>query len=148
LLLTCAPSICIISAFRIASIAHLDFADFTFSLVDDGIFSALEPCLGIVNACLPVMQPVFAKFSRGKAFTWTRGPTKVGASNKETWDGTSVARQPLTTADSDTRNFHRLYDHLIPMGENIGKSEGADKDLEPGLIKVTTDWKVHSVPHR
>lgn len=43
--------ICIISAFRIKSIQVLDFACFTYSVVDVGIWSILEPCLGIINAC-------------------------------------------------------------------------------------------------
>jgi hypothetical protein len=49
---------------RIYAIATMDFNDFSYTVVSDGIFSALEPCLGVVNTCLPVLQPVALKISQ------------------------------------------------------------------------------------
>jgi hypothetical protein len=54
------------SAARIKSVLDLDPLDFTYTVVQDTIFGGLEVELGIINACLPVLRPLF-----GKAFTAT-----------------------------------------------------------------------------
>lgn len=52
---------CIISALRISSLQMLDFADWPYAAFGFVICSILEPCLGIINACLLTMQPVISK---------------------------------------------------------------------------------------
>ena len=36
------------------------------------MWSALEPCLGIISGCLPVLQPALAKLLGENPFEWTR----------------------------------------------------------------------------
>lgn len=48
---------------------HLDLTDASFTVTGDGIWSTLEPCLGIVNACLPLFQPLGQKVSG--VFAWS-----------------------------------------------------------------------------
>ncbi|KAI1291385.1 hypothetical protein F5Y03DRAFT_400748 [Xylaria venustula] len=49
--------ICILSLFRIISIQKWDFNDITFGAAQISIFTAVEPALGVVNACLPTIKP-------------------------------------------------------------------------------------------
>ncbi|ROW14766.1 hypothetical protein VPNG_03832 [Cytospora leucostoma] len=53
--------ICGLTAARINSIVSLDAMDFTYTVVPDLIFGALEIELGIVVACLPILRPVGRK---------------------------------------------------------------------------------------
>lgn len=144
--------ICIISAFRIKSIADLDFADFTYSLINDGIWSALEPFLGIVNACLPILQPVIAWLGETSLFSRTRGSLK-GSNSKASSDQNST--KPLQSDESDTKNFHRLYNHVYPLEDNpvvnnqnqsscFGSQRSPNETNSLKQITVTTNWNVHT----
>lgn len=144
--------ICIISAFRIKSIADLDFMDFTYSLINDGIWSALEPLLGIVNACLPILQPVIAKVGETSLFSRSRGSSKAGNS-KGSSDQSST--KPLHPDESDTKNFHRLYNHVYPLEDNpvvsnqnesscFGTAQTPNETNSLKQITVTTNWNVHT----
>lgn len=57
-------SICIITTLRVRYIVDLDYSNTTKSFASVGLLAILEPLLGIVNACLPVMRPVLQKFSK------------------------------------------------------------------------------------
>ena len=143
--------ICIISAFRIKSIADLDFTDFTYSLINDGIWSALEPLLGIVNACLPILQPVIAKVGETSLFSRSRGSSKA-SNSKGSSDQSST--KPLHPDESDTKNFHRLYNHY-PLEDNpvvsnqnqsscFGTAQTPNETNDLKQINVPTNWNVHT----
>lgn len=54
-------------------------------MVTTNILSCLEPCLGIINACLPVLQPALAKTFGSSAFEWTRrSPMSVSSAKTTT----------------------------------------------------------------
>ncbi|MCJ1263085.1 hypothetical protein MMC22_002955 [Lobaria immixta] len=151
-LTTLSERICIISAFRIKSIADLDFKDFTYSLINDGIWSALEPFLGIVNACLPILQPVIAKVGKTSLFSRTRGSSKA-SNSKASSDQNST--KPFHSDESDTKNFHRLYNHVYPLEDNpvasnqnesscFGSPPTPNETNSLKQITVTKNWNVHS----
>ncbi|MCJ1381296.1 hypothetical protein MMC17_004406 [Xylographa soralifera] len=51
--------VCIISILRIVSIFSISFVDLTYTKVPTDIYSILEPSLGIICACLPILRPFF-----------------------------------------------------------------------------------------
>lgn len=51
-------------------------------MVSANIWSILEPCLGIVNACLPVLQPALAKTFGISALDWSHRSTLTASSVK------------------------------------------------------------------
>ncbi|KAI1823142.1 hypothetical protein F4861DRAFT_343501 [Xylaria intraflava] len=53
--------ICVISLFRVISLVTLQVIDATYSTVTVTILSMLEPTLGVLNACLPVIRPAVGK---------------------------------------------------------------------------------------
>ena len=55
------PSACIISALRIATVNSLRKGDIDYLTGFDALWASLEPDLGIILACVPVMQPVQSK---------------------------------------------------------------------------------------
>ncbi len=57
-------SVCVISALRIAALQTVDFMDWHYSSFSFVIWSILEPCLVIVNACSVMMQPLVSKMTQ------------------------------------------------------------------------------------
>jgi hypothetical protein len=45
----------------------MDLHDFHYTYADLGMWSIVEPQLGIVNACMPVMQPFLRRIAKSKA---------------------------------------------------------------------------------
>ena len=68
-----AHSITAISTIRVISLAVWDFSDFSYGLGRVAIWSVLEPTLGIINCCLPILQPALAKFTRSSIWTSRAG---------------------------------------------------------------------------
>ncbi|KAF2194318.1 hypothetical protein K469DRAFT_437352, partial [Zopfia rhizophila CBS 207.26] len=50
--------ICVVSLLRVVYIIRMDLHDFSYTYADLGMWSIVEPLLGVVNACLPVMRPL------------------------------------------------------------------------------------------
>ena len=152
--------ICVVTILRIVSVHNLSLTDLSYSAVDDGIWSDLEPCLGIVNACIPVLKPAFAELSNSKAFAWTHRTSKSSNTSPSDWP-----KKPVSPAkqgyDADRRMFEMLEDDGFPLTEGvsrmnvgsetcIGKAEKRDlEDVEvginPGDIRVTRGWEINSV---
>lgn len=149
----CFHSICIISILRIVSIQNLNEADFTYSVSLIGIWSFLEPSLGIVSACLPVMQPVLSKISTASVISWTKNLGSKNATSKaQFWgNGGSGSTERI---DSRPKKFQRLEDASINLtnldhGTYTNKVGAADnrasKDsLDKINIQVRHEWDVHS----
>lgn len=100
-------SICIVTALRIYSIARLDFTDVSYNMVSANIWSSLEPCLGIVNACLPVLQPALAKTFGFDALEWTQRPKLTTSSAKAPASPWSFWSSMVNTAGEKTLQWTR-----------------------------------------
>lgn len=53
--------VCVVSIVRILYLSRVRYTDSTWTDVDTFIWSTVEPCIGIVSACLPVMRPILQK---------------------------------------------------------------------------------------
>ncbi|MCJ1333056.1 hypothetical protein MMC10_009750 [Thelotrema lepadinum] len=56
--------ICIITILRAIASANFNESDITYEVAVLGIYAVLEPSLGIINACMPVMQPALRQLLR------------------------------------------------------------------------------------
>ncbi|KUI72102.1 hypothetical protein VM1G_08049 [Cytospora mali] len=101
--------ICGLTAARIKSVVELDSLDFTYTVVPDLIFGALEVELGIVNACLPIMRPVGRKVF-GSSSVFHQGWSKERKISK----GSNDLRG---SALIDTRKFNRMSNNSRPQDE-------------------------------
>ena len=108
--------ICIISLQRVLWFKNWDLLDLSYTSVGGDYWSILEPSLGIVNACLPTMQPVLRKLFKNKYTSWNRSAISTA-------DQRNLARNDRTVAsihasvDADRRHFHRLRDSQYPVVE-------------------------------
>lgn len=154
--------ICVLSAVRIHAIATLDYEDFSYSVVPDGIYSVLEPCLGVINACLPVLQPIVNKLTNNTLFS--TGKRSMGASSSRV-----QSAKDLTTRSGRHRAklFRRLdevdsigndEENLFPLSEIESPKLTSEKNgrtravvtskstpaAPKEQIEITTAWSVNS----
>jgi hypothetical protein len=138
------------SAARIKSVLDLDPLDFTYTVVQDTIFGGLEVELGIINACLPVLRPLF-----GKAFT-----AKSTLSNSWSRKTEPSSQKPISTwshtkAQSRSKKFKRLEDDSFIMSEltstcdaefDMEGQPGQAQNVIPGEVTVTRNVHVYTSP--
>lgn len=135
-------SVCIISAVRLHALLTVDYNDATYSVTTALIWSMLEPSLGIILACVPVLKNlvprVFSGFSGGSA--------------RRDQDATPPRRDALDEHPlSPVGNNDDMYtsDHEAIVGEDgasVASGGGAMQrdgplDKTRGIL-VTQQWEV------
>ena len=55
-----------VSIIRVVIAAQFDMNDFTYDIAKASIVTGLEPCMGLLAACLPMFPPLFKRIRRGK----------------------------------------------------------------------------------
>ena len=135
-------SVVVISILRIVALTSLNLADLQYNSFYTDLWSVLEPCLAVVNASLPVMQPLYAYMAQYHILSSLKstllhvsGRTSTKTKSQPTWK-TSHTR---STRGNDTRNFDRLYDTIYPMTERTQVS--AHHDEEDNLGKDVIDGR-------
>lgn len=110
------------------------------------MFSALEPCLLVTAACIPLLRPLVSRNnSTDKANSYARGNTKdkIGAS--------STPWTELPDDDGSTRKLHVRQSQYggrataAADGSSYNSSNGADNHyatMELKTITVKRDWRV------
>lgn len=103
--------VCVCSIIRLVVLSRLQDVDLTWNYINAAIWTATEPSMGVISACLPSMRPLFNRiFSgtyRGPTFKSTRGKSAQdygsGTSGRHMWSDSKGS-----TVDS--RSFSRLED--------------------------------------
>ena len=149
-------SICLLCGIRLKFVLELDPSDPTWTVVNFGLFGAIEPMLGIISASLPILPPVILKLKDGlvlfkkQPIHTRRGPANH-SKNLQWVDGV------LRTEHPNTSHFNRLDDNLYSLKDNphsrsrFLSSNSYDartertKDPE-NAIRVTTDLLIQSKP--
>lgn len=133
------------------------------------LLAGLETTLSIINACLPVMQPMLNLLST-KLKESLRG-TRDNFSDGRPTKSSRTARRNVRFGGGEEAKFDRLQEHLFPISDNdttllsfstrtenhvagpVGKEDLEMNDLEhlhrepvesQGSIAVTKAWKVSS----
>lgn len=124
----CGIFTCVVGALRLRAIVLVDFDDYTYSIADAMTYSALEPALAIVLACVPTLRPLLpyrnaqssgpVRGSRGTSLKWRLHPSLV------TYGG---SRRPT-----------RLVDHRNGQKQRVRFEQSADTGSEYELTAVTT----------
>ena len=58
-------SVCVISVIRLVILSHLTTGDTTWTYVNASIWSAAEPCMGVIASCIPSLRPLLSLLLRG-----------------------------------------------------------------------------------
>lgn len=140
---------------------RLDLNDLTYNLAKVAVWTGLEPMLGVINACLPVIQPVVKKVIESNLFS----RSSRNRTNSKVWmSGSSKAGKKSNTGDN---SFRRLEENSYPLTEGIGtlteisgpqsQSFSTSDDIEAQnvekpprshstTINVRRDWEVQIEP--
>lgn len=142
----CGLFTCIVGALRLQEIVTIDFNDYTYSIANAMTYSALEPALAIILACVPTLRPLLP--SR------TRNSSKAGSGGSNTlkWRfhpslitfGGSGKPQTKLRNKAETQGAIRLDDHLETGSEceltarlegNTYRAEGIQRSGETKVDK-------------
>ena len=132
----------------------MNSADFTYGWALLFLFTVLESLLGILIACLPVIQPVRMKLIDSAFMSW------IGSKISDTLGSSGSRNKASSGGNSSARNFDRLPEPLY-RGENDFETHNAveshsmgdleDQDLilskvgpQGNTIQVTKGWDIHS----
>lgn len=117
----CGLFTCIVGALRLRAILALDFDDYTYSIADAMTYSALEPALAIVLACIPTLRPLLPSRTAqpnhssgtggtgGTSLKWRLHPSLV------TYGGSRKPEEKMASAFSK-RSKSQLGDHHVETG--------------------------------
>lgn len=132
--------VCIISILRITSLFNITHEDLTYTKVPADIYSNLEPSLGIVCACLPIMRPIFDRccpcLRKGSRLTWTPSNTRPQAVSSS--ERGSKGRVRLGAAETGFAGPDEESGY--PMVA-VGNQDKAPDKIDDGIV-VTTGWDV------
>ena len=102
------PRILVFSAIRIDALAKWDFSDLTWGMWKVAVWSILEPSLGIINCCLPVLGPIAEKVYTSATWTSVTGRNSNTSSGKLPYHG--GFHRKAGGHHTDTRPFELLAD--------------------------------------
>lgn len=154
--------ICIISILRIKYLKDLNPHNITYSVAPEGLFTLLEPTLGIISACLSVIRPVISKLSKKPTIPtsseYFASKASRAASARHSSHGPNGGFAP--------KRFQRLDDHAYPLTNRYGNFNdiggpendacSGDQDVEeqayvsdPGdrknavVVNSKSGWDIH-----
>lgn len=161
----CGLFTCIVGALRLQEIVTIDFNDYSYSIANAMTYSALEPALAIVPACVPTLRPLLPSRSQqssrvgtgGTLLKWRLHPSLIAF-------GGSGKPQTRLGNKAGTQGAIRLDDHLetgsecelttrstskvgtqpseVTIADNTVDSHDSH-DVETGVWNEN-DWKVES----
>lgn len=138
------------STVRLAEILKIDMNDFPYSGGIALMFSALEPCLLVTAACIPLLRPLVSrKKSTDEGNSYATGNTRDRneASSTPWAEGFSE----LPDDDGSTRQLHMGQSKygaeatVAVDGGSLDSSYAADNhhtNMELKTITVKRDWRV------
>ncbi|KAL8847939.1 MAG: hypothetical protein Q9221_007004 [Calogaya cf. arnoldii] len=144
---TLAGFVVLVSIIWVVVLARLEASDVTWNFINAGIWSALEPSMAVICACIPSLRPLFSLASRSirnsnmPSFATPRivGGKFTNSSNskRRTWPGSKTSDGMSSVLDeSDTK----------PLGHDVsvhGGGEGEEGvEMPERGIQVKTEVKV------
>ena len=124
---------------RILWLAAWDLEDLTYGVGPGTIYSALEPALGVVNACLPIITPVISKVFGKNILGRIR--SRLSSLKQSSMSRSRDRGAQAGVRGTHTEGFEQLGDY-IPLGVNSADNGLTPHTEEEGRIIVTTEWQV------
>jgi len=115
-----ATSVCIVSSCRLKALVGYEQADSTGTTIPTALLSVMEPALGIILGCVPLLRPLF-----GGRYSAT-GTAKLGP--RSTSDNKSSEKSKGT--ERSKRSFNRIKDDT--WSETQLRTDGADYEVGAG----------------
>ncbi|KAK8054431.1 hypothetical protein PG996_013732 [Apiospora saccharicola] len=129
--------VCLFSSLRIKAVLDLAPTDFTYTVAEDLTFGALELQLGIINACLPLLRPIWKKLLGSSPWRSYKTPN----SDKQTPSCDSKPHRPSA--------YKHLADDAYPLNNyhaciTANQISPSAPDIETGSVMVHTTYEVRA----
>jgi hypothetical protein len=138
------------------TLAQIDFANLTGTMIYPSFWSATEPILSILSVCLPMLHPILVflwpgRFRREISDSSSLGPSKQnqGKSFERLHDGSS-SQYPLTpmyTANGNMRGQAIVSSYPDPLDTEDIPRRSLPRDSHDHLrgqgISVKKEWQVN-----
>lgn len=121
---------CIITCIRISAVVAYNPLDGTYSLWQTAVWSQLEPTLGIICACIPLMRPVLDQFILRRKSTTNDSKSRSAAGFVRTSTPPDI---PLANSSAWAQH-HRSRNSVTEMG--------AEEELLDNRVRVKTGWAI------
>lgn len=134
--------------------------DLTYTVTPGAYWTTLEPTLGVVNACLPVMRPALRKIFNMEFSMWSKFHGTQVSTERGWFHGS--ARSSSHKGGSEKNHFRRLsapkfvltdleaskpsattFD-MVSFSTADAPQKRFDEALSGDVIKVTRSWNVHA----
>jgi hypothetical protein len=126
-------SICVISIIRLESLIAIKFDDITYTLAPALMWTTIEPCLGIINACLPMMRPfLIAVFPTGFFASAHKSEDGIDPKEFERIEGGAVLLTPYRKGVSSIKVSR-------PQNKRAQKAHEADTESTEELQVIRED---------
>lgn len=153
--------ICIVSLQRILWLQNWDTTDVVYSSTRGVYWTTLEPTLGVVNACLPVMRPALRKIFNKELSIWSkfhgtqvsperrwfhgsaRSASQKGGPEKNHFRRLSDPNYLLTDLEASQKPSATTFD-IVSLNTADAPQKRFDEALSGDGIKVTRSWNVHA----
>jgi hypothetical protein len=103
------------------------------------IYSVLEPTLGVVNACLPVIRPAIRKLGGNGFLTWGN---KTKNSTRDTHGSHAHERQLSSTKKSAYTHEFERFDDDIPLSHSVASISRQGVPHDGNNITIKREWEV------
>ncbi|KAM6477054.1 hypothetical protein HDV62DRAFT_383830 [Trichoderma sp. SZMC 28011] len=143
-------AVCIVSAVRLAEITSINMDDFPYSGGIALAFSALEPCLLVTAACIPLLRPLVSR-NPSTAETSSYARSNTNGDNRAHPASKTEGFSELLDEDSSTRRLHIGQSKFGTGAATTADSHSFDSsiradnnhaNIELKSIVVTKGWKV------
>ncbi|KAI1393144.1 uncharacterized protein F4822DRAFT_1553 [Hypoxylon trugodes] len=132
---------CVISLLRITSMTTIDFYDVTYTISRTILFSALEPCVAVILACVITLRPLFGGQYLPDG-TATFSPRAIEAMSRR---NPSSRHFKQLNDESETRlrpEEVRYQTYITKSPEPFAGLGSMGEGLEMGSISIKHEWTV------
>ncbi|KAL8788963.1 MAG: hypothetical protein Q9213_001372 [Squamulea squamosa] len=147
-------SVVLVSIVWVVVLARLEASDVTWNYINAGIWSALEPSMAVICACIPSLRPLFSLATRSLRSSSLRTVSqpwiaaKLTGSSKpvtgrRTWPGSGRGK----TSDGMFSEIEEGVVHgMNPLGHDVsvhgGREDEEGTELPPRGIQVRTEVRI------
>lgn len=121
-----------ISIIRVVIAAQFNMNDYTSDIAKASIVTGLEPCVGLIAACLPMFPPFFKRIRRGKekSDSWSHVSSTVARLRSK------ISKKPALHIMGDGYPLtdlegNRTQDDIAGSNSNVNHFAGAKLEMHP-----------------
>ncbi|KAF9894627.1 hypothetical protein FE257_006515 [Aspergillus nanangensis] len=130
--------VCFASIYRIVVLFWMDPSDTTYTVYQATLWTHIEPSIGLICACLPIIRGLFPKLKLASARRYTKNPYYINTD-------ISTSHFAMSSPKSPASDYYKMDECMISRATS-GSNEhipSANNYLGPRDIAVRTEINIH-----